>query len=752
MRRAILCAAIVVLFVGGRRLLLEAPSPTVQTAEQHTGASGKVLDGAPNARGATTTPAAATRGPNHPSAWARAEGHGVAPAQSIADQVPTWVLVRDAQGAAMIGAEAHVHGLLELDSGRARAIGGVTGAPLALGRTDGNGALEFSLAGAAALVVTDTSGRTGAVRVVAGQTSTLVLNGPARTLTIVDNATGAAVIARDFPLVWSAGPLRVAYFVRTDERGVVALPVGQGFLELYKSEPQVVFASLAVDGVETDFAGHPDALRLALESEARHLAVRASLEERTLRLVDSSTGRPVSGTAFAQLQYLDASKESWRGVPATTAYPVRDGALVIGSWFTDPQPWNRVASTRRWLAVGGYETQYLEPETDLDGRELYLAPGASRWLRALDAAGEPIHAPLRVTFGEGVTLSLEPDATGLVGPLSWSQGDDWTVVCSRYAPEESTLQISAERLAATETIALRPRAQSARLTVTGIPPGAPPLFAIERHGESWKGTRKETVEVFNGLPSGDYAVGPQNWARQVQLTAKSTQEGEGVSVTPLDVALEAGSTQSISWNPDWWVETPSTGRVMCDGLASESIAVLPVYAARERTLDFGPRAEWLHVERDGAFNLQAGAPRPWALLFARFGADAFGQQVVPLACQPVRGDGEYRVVLTSVELITSNADELPEGLSVRVDPVGLGLRAAAPMRYSSGLWPRQWDPRTTFCWDGLGTQIEALRLTGSAFPEAVRVDLTPGTHNRLEVSVPVTNTGAAPRENAPVLR
>lgn len=624
--------------------------------------------------------------------------------------------------------------------------------PRPVGSTDAAGLLDVPLAFTASVSVVGPGGRMGVALASAGEQAVVHLDGPARTITFLDHASGEPVAGRAFPMGWQRGAAQVGLFVRTDAQGKAALPVGAGRLLICKSEPRLLLESMTI-GDRSVEGLRPGAFKTSdlLAADESEVTVGVSNHEFVLQLVDAESGEPVDGEAYCQLRHLRPNGE-WSGPGADTLYPVVDGAMTVHSWFVEPQEGVPSSDTQRWIAVPGYATHTIPGDVDLVDATIRLQRGSQRRLQMLDSLGNPKPVRLFLELGPGQVICPEIGVDGKTPPLPWSSCQGWRINAPGFDAGDGWHVISPDRLEAEEVVVLQDSTAGGTIRITGVPEGSPPVFAAEQGLVPAPGLAAEPGALeIRGLAPGDYTVGPQAWVLQlINRTRVSGGHGEN-SLDPkmlgLLVHVDPGETQVIPWDGRWGGSERLAGRVQCAGSEGTELAALPIYGRTDTTIYFETNSAWLYCDANGDFETRPGDPVPEAFLFATFEQGAFGRKPVILDSQRVRPDGRYSITPTSYTLVATNAEDWKDkSITPRQRPTVWNQSSPqyldAPMTFLHGSGPSGWNPAEVLDVQGLPCHVHELRLSFRGETPDLVIPITPGGHQRIEVQVPIPEPAA----------
>lgn len=618
-----------------------------------------------------------------------------------------------------------------------------------IGVTDDRGLVRFRLAYGATFTVLDAGGRMGAASVSSGETALVKLDGPARELVVTERESGDPVAGRAFPLGWQRGSRECSLFLWTDERGRAVLPVGAGRLIFGKSEPRLMLGSLSIGDRNTaDLGARAALVSDDVQADEVLLALRTGSHEAGLELFDGVSAEPIDGAAYWQLRRpLDAGA-GWTGSVAETSYPVHAGLLTTHAWFAKPAPKGGSTVGERWIAVAGYRVRTIDSGVDLRGVPVALEPGGSRQLRLIDALGRPRECSVLLELMEGVRIRTRTGPDGRTEPLPWDPSLTWRVWASALGTGEDGYLVPASELESQEVVTLRDSRPAGGIRVTGVPAGSEPVFVVSTAGPQQAQAAGAGTLEFEGLPPGDYTVGPLPWATQMINRFRSAEPGEsgtGDASGPradFVATVRAGEVVQVAWDPRWMAKKPLQGHVRSSADLRQGFAVLPIYGRTGTPMLIGAGSAWIYCDEEGRFQTRAGDPEPCAFVFARFDYDLLGRRPVILDSQPVRADGEYSIALTSYELVAVNAAEWtgPDvlwGDRPMVQHVGDTDALGAPMDLAHGAAEIRWNPAEPLVVDGLPCHIHGLLLTYSEDAPDIVVPITPGGRRRIEIQVPL---------------
>ncbi len=653
--------------------------------------------------------------------------------------------------------------------------------PRQVGESDQHGQVRFPLANAVTATVITEDGRMGAGLVIAGDDRVIRVHGLKRTIRFTSSGDGSPVVNRAFPIGWQEDASEAGWFIHTDAQGQALIPSGTGTLTLCMSMPRLLIDAVSIDGqAVSGLSTGAFSAQATLESSNQIVQVEAGNQEAEVRLVNARTGEPVSGRAFFHEQSLrsarpkdsgEAAEPSWSGVRTDRHKEVVDGRLMLHRWFSDGK--ENAENRRRWIAVAGYSLKILDGGSPLAGQTIEMEPAHSRRLRILDESGRPVTTRASVVLPHGIQLGVSTDAAGRTMPLPWTMGDEWECWAHGLgAPgDHDSQRISSEMLAANETVTLQHAVEGGAIRITGVPQGAPPIFARTKHGWPVAASPASSTAVdalgspgwiIQGLPPGQYVVGPHEWVEQLQSRLLTdTPSGDGsakgqAAVKAETVRIVPGKTVEVPWDERWRGASSVEGRVICEGHPGGEIAALPLYGAVGTKIYFGSHGPWRYCDSEGRFRTAPGAPEPVGFIFARFHHDWSGREPQILDSQRVREDGVYRIALTSFELVASNAAEWQAAeLGPRSLPtvwlVGDEDVLDAPMDFIHGFGWGRWNPAEPLTRKMLPAHISKLRVTFGRGREPMIIPIEPGAHARAEVVIELPDSEAASKREGPAL-
>ncbi|QDV08877.1 RNA polymerase sigma factor SigV [Planctomycetes bacterium Poly30] len=654
------------------------------------------------------------------------------------------VSVVDGSGRPLEAAKGFLHRSVAVQGGGIAPAPGELDEALSVGTTDSRGMMELSLSMSAALWVKAPDGRCALATVGPLQSNTIRVDGPRRSALFTGSVGRTPVVNRAFPLAWDQGEDSAAIYVWTDGEGRVDLPVGAGRLSISKSEPRLLFDGCRIrsdEGWRTQGNVRDGTFQaiLRLERADTELALEVARNERKIRMTDAVTGEPVEGRAWCHEQHLRDGQ--WSGVAANQRYPIDNGELVVGKWFTE------VERGRRFVAVPGYEVLFVEGPRDLAGAELFLKPAENRSLRLLDGSGQPTAAHGTLQLGSGISIAFGAGRDGMAGPFPWMPGDAWWLRHSSHLDGTSP-RISAEELSSQEVVEVRGTKAACELRVVDVPPDAPALLARSTKA-TVAGVRQGTSVVFCDLSPGLHAVGPEVWVDQMRIRVQIQIGWDGPPLDPtqgtdraLQVPLAAGETREIPWNPAWRSDSIITGRVTCTSPLERNLFAYPLYGAVGTHINMGTPDHWLPCDPDGVFRTHPSDPVPVAFLFGVMELGTRRTTPVVLDSQRLREDGRYQVALTSVEISASNAAEwkaaaVSDSRHPWIYSIGEADALDAPMDISHGPESIRWNPSEPLSIDGLPAHTSMLRIAVRGTRDRVEVSVQPGAFARIEVEVPI---------------
>lgn len=605
--------------------------------------------------------------------------------------------------------------------------------PRPVGSTDLEGLISFPLADTMTAAVHLPDGRLGVTLVQPGEGNHTYVRGPLRSMEVT-SPEGTPVADRAFPLAWSDGGRHAGLFVRTGPAGRARIPSGGGHLTLARSAPRLLLASVST-GVATDldpteapegrFSAHLD-----LRQDEVEVRVVAIDEERTLRLLDAASGAGLTGDVYLFRQQRRTDGE-WFAARTDRTTRVQDGVLAVGSWFTGPSPAASIREERRWITMAGRAPHAVMGGADLDGVTLMLEPAPARRILTVGQDGGPVSRSGSVIIGGNVCIRLETDADGLTPPLPWEPGTGWEVWFAGLHVSKEIL--SAERMAEGPVVTVGPAIELGAIRVTGVPEGAPPLFASCRQAELVPGVPAPDVEGavdFPSLPVKLAAVGPRAWAREF-ISRRHRLMGDRTRDPFPVVQVRPGVTVEVPWRDEWGDPGPLTGTVECAAHDPGELAVLPVYGHQGGRLYFAPHGRWTYLDGAGGFTLPAGEPTPVSLLVARFEHGTFGRRPEVLDSQPFENGARIEVRLTSFELQPLARPDAFEEIRVLLERDHRLL--AAPVEVLPVVRRWRWDGRSPLGTSGLPADVNGLRLMLDAEGERLDLPLRPGEHNILKI-------------------
>lgn len=661
----------------------------------------------------------------------------------------TRVRVLDGRGHAVVGARAE----LRADVPEARIRRSVqqleANAPTPVGTTDDDGALEFPLERRAVCWVEAQDGRLGALQVHPGESTTLTLDGPPRCATFLDAGTRAPVVGRTFPVGVRRGARSATVLLTTDERGRMALPCGPCELQVGMSAPRLPVAAVELadgEGAATDagFVVMDFYTVGTLAADDRELVILVRNDEHRMRLLDATSGAPIEGSAWLQHIFPEDATGAWIGPGADTLHPVRQGELVVGSWFAAPlEPASR---NMRWLAVAGYEVARFAADVDLRSAEVRLSRGLSLAVSVVDSEGRALGGRFSLVTASGPSYRVNLAAGALAGPFPWTQGDTWdvTLVGLGEARRVTTAELGEAARDGGGVVTVAFVAEVGALVVDGVPVGAPPLFALTATGEFREVPVRDGRGALAALPTGAYGVGTRAWLA-ASGRRRTFNDHFGQTPPPDWHAIQAGEELRVAWNDDWWERTEVRCEVTCDEVLAHELLVLPLTGSLETEISIGPLTPWLPVDSRGGFTLPAGGARPTGLAFARFFAGARGAEPAILDVQRRAATGRYVLRTTSFELHAAGVTGGPGRVAFVhcvTDPAELS--ASAELVGPSAV---AWDTGAPLVMRGLPRNVHALRVLERGARDQIEVSVQPGAFSRVEVALPPA-TSEAPADGA----
>ncbi len=299
-----------------------------------------------------------------------------------------------------------------------------------------------------------------------------------------------------------------------------------------------------------------------------------------IQILDASTGEPLQGEVFVEFEpayHLDSSNgETWS--------PLKKHAFSH-SHRTIQDGWHQLFATescspddRLIVWAKGYEvwkkdgpSVYFDPSVALN--RIYLQPNlrVHKSLKLVDKLGDPYqgYVSLRDIRTKRL-LVIETIRRGLVTDFPFF-GNNLILAFGRQSIDP--IELSSASLQGEGELTVEIPTVLGRVVVQNPPEESPRLYLQKENSPFPLETSEANgaLTEFTGLTPGKYLIGPLAWVQSEYRRSR----GKGFQ---WDFELEAGGTQLVQWNANWFGENPVKGTLLFPGSRGPfQPFVMPVY-------------------------------------------------------------------------------------------------------------------------------------------------------------------------------
>ncbi len=365
-----------------------------------------------------------------------------------------------------------------------------------------------------------------------------------------------------------------------------------------------------------------------------------------LELRDGDTGRALTGPVELVREIEGIVGSAWHDADRISL--VSDQGRITLPCALVPKS----SESRLRVSVSGFASRVMDSSWGLSA-----IPGEQMITLVEFAAVERASCSVRVAFSDGAPylgslhISEHPmntwvhkgvgDGSGMHGPFHWDGGDLSVFAFGIKAPDGSSGgpvnpfvgAVGPKRHAigriergsiqnGVGQLILNMVSPYGSIKVTGLPKRSAHLVLLRRDGRIIdRGDSTDSQEdwiSFDGLPAGEYLVGPRKWVTNLAAAGAFEKRMHGVITI-----VEPGEDKELPWVSEWMSEREVSGRVQSYLLdSSRSLALIPVYGPIGSTpisnligqdLAKSEGEDIIRLNTDGTYVLPVGEPVPSAL-------------------------------------------------------------------------------------------------------------------------------------------